>query len=182
MGIGSWGLLSSTVLFHKTRNSHNPTIPEHSLHKMYYSLLADAILIIHLAYACFVLFGFIAVLAGVFYGWSCIKNVRFRTIHLACTVLVPLETLLGMICPLTTLENFFLRASGAQGYNRSFIGNLVSEILFHDAPEWIFIIIYVVLAVAVILCYVFCPPLPLEGKLYKFRQVGKGRYLRMVRK
>ena len=136
---------------------------------MYYSLLADVIVVVHLAYACFVLFGFMAIVIGVPRSWKWIKNLHFRTIHLVCTVFVPLQTLLGMICPLTTLENFFLRASGAEGYSRSFIGNLVSKILFYDAPEWVFGIIYVALAIVVIIYYIFYPPMRLAGKFQRYR-------------
>lgn len=138
---------------------------------MYYSLLADVIVVIHLVYACFVLFGTIAIVIGVPCSWQWIKNFHFRTIHIVCTVFVPLETLLGMICPLTSLENFFLRASGAEGYNRSFIGKLVSTVLFYDAPEWVFLTIYVALAIVVIIYYIFYPPLGLADKLQQYKQV-----------
>ncbi len=125
---------------------------------MYYSLLADIIVIFHLAYAGFVLFGFLAIVIGSHRNWNWIRNFPFRVIHLVCTVFVPLETIIGIICPLTTLENFFLRVSGQEEYNRSFIGNLVNRILFYDAPEWIFITIYVALAVLVILYFILYPP------------------------
>ena len=138
---------------------------------MYYSLLADIVIVVHLVYACFVLFGFLAIVIGVLRSWKWIENLHFRTIHLVCTVFVPLETLLCMICPLTTLENLFLRASGAEGYSRSFIGNLVSKILFYDAPEWVFFIIYVALAIAVIIYYIFYPPLRLAERLQKHKHI-----------
>jgi hypothetical protein len=125
---------------------------------MYYSLLADIIVVIHLAYACFVLFGFLAIAIGSHRNWNWIRNFPFRITHLACTVFVPLETIIGIICPLTTLENFLLRISGQQEYNRSFIGNLVSRILFYDAPEWIFATIYAALAVLVIPYFILYPP------------------------
>ena len=125
---------------------------------MYYSLLADIIVVVHLAYACFVLFGFLAIVIGVPCGWNWIRNFPFRVTHLICTVFVPLETLIRMTCPLTTLENYFLRASGAKGYSRSFIGNFVSKILFYEAPEWIFAIIYVALAILVVLYFILFPP------------------------
>lgn len=125
---------------------------------MNYSLLADIILVIHLAYACFVLFGFIGIVIGVWCRWSWIGNFPFRITHLICTVFVPLETLLRMTCPLTTLENYFLKVSGASGYERSFIGNLAGEILFYDAPEWVFAVIYLALAIMVIFYFFRFPP------------------------
>ncbi len=125
---------------------------------MYYSFLADIIVVIHLSYACFVLFGLLAIIIGVFCGWNWIRKFPFRVTHLVCTVFIPLETLIRMTCPLTTLENFFIRASGAEGYSRSFIGNLASKVLFYEAPEWIFAIIYVALAILVVLYFILFPP------------------------
>jgi dolichyl-phosphate-mannose--protein O-mannosyl transferase len=83
-----------------------------------------------------------------------------------------------MTCPLTTLENYFLRASGAEGYSHSFIGNLVDEILYYNAPEWVFFIIYVILALLVILYYIFYPPLVLADKLQQYKQVRRGTPLK----
>lgn len=137
---------------------------------MYYSFLADIIVVIHLSYACFVLFGLLAIIIGVFCGWIWVKNFTFRVIHLVCTILVPLESIVRITCPLTTLENLFLRASGTDGYNRSFIGNLIKEILFYEAPEWVFTIIYVALATLVVLYFILHPP---TYSAYKFRW-GKG--------
>ncbi len=125
---------------------------------MYYSLLADIIVVFHLSYACFVLFGFLAIVTGSHRNWNWIRNFPFRITHLACTVFVPLETIIRITCPLTTLENFLLRIAGQEVYNRSFIGNLVSRILFYDAPEWIFATIYAALAVLVILYFILYPP------------------------
>lgn len=125
---------------------------------MNYPLLADIIVVIHLAYACFILFGFMGIVIGVWCRWSWIKNFPFRITHLVCTVFVPLETLFRMTCPLTTLENYFLKASGVSGYERSFIGNLASKILFYDAPEWIFAIVYLALAIMVIFYFLRFPP------------------------
>ena len=125
---------------------------------MNYSLVADIIVVIHLAYACFVLFGFIGILIGTRCRWSWIGNFPFRITHLICTVFVPLESLFRMTCPLTILENYFLKVSGASGYERSFIGNLASKLLFYDAPEWAFAIIYLALAVMVIFYFFHSPP------------------------
>ena len=125
---------------------------------MHYSLLADVIVVVHLAYACFVLFGLIGIVVGAWCGWTWIRNFPLRITHLVCTLFVPLETILRMTCPLTTLENYFLRASGTAGYNRSFIGNLVSEILFYDFPEWVFAVMYMVMGTVAVVYFVRVPP------------------------
>jgi len=133
---------------------------------VYYSFLADVTVAIHLAYACFVLVGFLAIVIGIPCGWIWVRNFRFRVLHLVCTLIVPLGDLIRITCPLTTLEKLFLEASGAKVYNRSFIGNLFNRILFYEAPEWVFTIIYVVLATLVILYFILHPPTYLA---YKFR-------------
>ncbi len=125
---------------------------------MNYAFLADLIAVIHLFYACFVLFGLIAIVIGMLSGWDWVRNFPFRLIHLVCTVIVPLQSLIRITCPLTILENLFLRASGEDGYHRSFIGNLVNGLLYYDAPEWIFTVIYAGLAVSAILLFIFHPP------------------------
>jgi len=88
--------------------TNNIKIDPDSAHvSMHYSLLADIVVVIHLAYACFVLFGFLAIVIGVYCNWVWIRNYPFRVLHLACTAFVFLETALGITCPLTIVENFF---------------------------------------------------------------------------
>jgi len=126
---------------------------------MNYLLFADITVVLHLAYACFVVLGVIAIVTGGARGWNWVRNYRFRLLHLICTIVVPLETLGSITCPLTTLENFFLKIAGREGYHRSFIGNLSDEILFYEAPEWVFAIIYVAMALLVVLYFILSPPL-----------------------
>src|SRR5438046_958473 len=76
--------------------------------------------------------------------WDCMwpRDFLFRLVLLASTACVATEALLGVTCPLTTLENHLLLAAGKSAYNRSFIGNVTHGVLFYDAPEWVFTIIY----------------------------------------
>ena len=46
-----------------------------------------------------------------------------------------------------------LRAAGERGYDRSFIGQFANQLLFYDAPEWVFTLTYVTLALLSILAY-----------------------------
>src|SRR5262245_20178756 len=107
-----------------------------------------------MAYAGFVLFGFLAILVDTVRRWEWTRNLRFRVMHLACTVLVGVESVLGTTCPLTTLENDLLRKGGKAGYERSFIGRVMNEVLFYDAPEHVFTIAYVVLSLLTIVSFV----------------------------
>jgi len=116
--------------------------------------LADLVVFVHLAYAGFVLFGFLAILVGTVRHWAWTRNLRFRVMHLVCTVLVGVESVLGATCPLTTLENDLLQGGGKAGYERSFVGKLMNDVLFYDAPERVFTVAYVSLSLCTLLSFI----------------------------
>jgi len=122
------------------------------------SLLSDLVVVFHLAYAAFVLVGFILILAGALFRWRWIRNQVFRWVHLGCIALVAVESVVGLICPLTLLENWLLVGSGQAGYERTFIGQLIYDLLYYDFPTWVFTIVYVSLAVLTALTLVLIPP------------------------
>jgi len=122
------------------------------------SLLSDLVVVFHLAYAAFVLVGFILILAGALFRWRWIRNPVFRWVHLVCIALVAVEAAVGLICPLTLLENWLLVGSGQAGYERTFIGQLVYDLLYYDFPAWVFTIVYVSLAALTALTLVLIPP------------------------
>jgi hypothetical protein len=124
------------------------------------ALLADLILFIHVAYATFVLGGLVAVPLGAKLGWHWVRSAAFRRAHVACTAVVAVEALIGVTCPLTWIEHLLLVASGTTGYDRSFIGHMLYQLLYYDAPLWMFTTAYVALAIAVTLLYYYLPPLP----------------------
>jgi len=124
---------------------------------MVYSVLADIVVILHLAYAGFVVFGFISIAMGRLFRWSWTRHKSFRIVHLSCIGFVALEALLGADCPLTVLENRLLVAAGQVSYQRSFIGHVANRLLFYDAPEWVFTGIYVVLFLLGFLAYFLFP-------------------------
>ena len=45
-------------------------------------MLADLIVVFHAAYVSFVVFGLVAILLGVVFRWSWVRNLWFRAIHL----------------------------------------------------------------------------------------------------
>lgn len=121
---------------------------------MIYLWLADLVVAVHLAYAAFVLFGFLAILLGLLRDWRWIRNLKFRLAHLLCTGLVGVEAIMGATCPLTELENHLLREAGQAGYERSFMGRLMNELLFYDAPERVFTVTYILLMALTILTFI----------------------------
>ena len=102
--------------------------------------------------------GFILILAGALFRWRWIRNPVFRWVHLGCIALVAVEAVVGVICPLTLLENWLLVGSGQAGYERTFIGQLIYDLLYYDFPAWVFTIVYVSLAALTALTLVLIPP------------------------
>ena len=69
------------------------------------SLLADIVLALHLVYVGFVIFGYLATIAGGLLGWGWVRGRVFRLGHLAAIGFVAFEATIGMVCPLTGIEN-----------------------------------------------------------------------------
>jgi hypothetical protein len=106
-------------------------------------LAADVILIVHFAFVAFVTGGFALVWAGHFAGWPWVANRRFRSLHLAAITFVAIESMIGMVCPLTQWEDT-LRGATTE---RSFVARGLHAILYYDLPEWVFSALYVAFAV-----------------------------------
>jgi len=87
---------------------------------MIYRLLADLVLILHAAFAAFVVFGALFVLK-----WR--RVVWLHALALAWGVFVELA---GVVCPLTPLEVHLRRLGGEAGYEGGFIDHYVSALLY----------------------------------------------------
>ena len=72
---------------------------------MPYRILADLVLLLHLAVVVFVVGGLAAVVLGHRQGWSWVRNLPFRLANLAAIGVVAAQAWLGQVCPLTTLES-----------------------------------------------------------------------------
>ena len=81
-----------------------------------YRFLADLVVVVHAAYVGFVVMGFVAILVGIVRrrGWA--RNFWFRSIHLAMVAGVAAQALAGVLCPLTTLENYLRSRAGEASY------------------------------------------------------------------
>ena len=111
-----------------------------------------------MAYVGFVAVGFILILLGAALKWAWILNRWFRYLHLGAIALVAAEALVGLICPLTLLENWLLIGSGQPGKERTFIGQLLYHLLYYDFPLWIFSVAYLALTILGILLLIVIPP------------------------
>lgn len=124
-----------------------------------YALLADLLVGFHFLYVMFAVGGELAVLAGGLLRWRWVRNLPFRLAHLAAVVLVAVEALLGVVCPLTAWE-YGLRLAAGQRVEQdiSFIGRLVRAVIFYDFPAWIFTVTYVSFALLVAGSFLLFPP------------------------
>jgi hypothetical protein len=125
---------------------------------MLYSLLADLIVAIHIAYVVYVVGGLVAILIGAWRGRKWIRNPWFRVTHLLAILIVVMETFLKLNCPLTTWENQ-ARATAQQPVDGSaFMDRLLTFILIGSAPRWIINGAYFVFGIAIVATFFWAPP------------------------
>ena len=105
-------------------------------------VVADAILVIHVAFVIYVVFGLFTIYVGFFFKWSWIRNFWFRISHLIAIAIVALQSWVGMICPLTTWEMALRQKAGDATYSGSFIQHWLQSLLYYSAPEWVFVLSY----------------------------------------
>ncbi len=102
------------------------------------SMLADAVLALHVLVVLFNVGGMIAIIAGGVRRWEWIRHRGFRVVHLALVAFVTLEAVLGITCPLTALEDS-LRGSAT---TQSFVGRWLMSLIYWNAPPWVFAVAY----------------------------------------
>lgn len=93
-----------------------PTWPSTAL------FLADAVLLIHLAFVLFVLLG----------GLLALKWRSTIWLHLPAAVWGTFIEFSGWICPLTPLENWLREEGGGAGYDGDFVGHYLLMLLYPD--------------------------------------------------
>lgn len=82
--------------------------------------LADGVLVVHLAFILFAIFGGLAVLRWRWLAW----------VHLPLVAWAIFIELTGGICPLTPLENRFRQAAGQAGYDGGFIDHYFTRAIY----------------------------------------------------
>ncbi len=87
---------------------------------MLYRALADLVVFAHFAFIVFVLLG----------GLLALRWRRAPWLHLPAAVWGVAVELLGWFCPLTPLETYLRRASGAAGYSGGFVERYLIPIVY----------------------------------------------------
>lgn len=123
-----------------------------------YSLAADLTVVVHLGYVLFVILGLLLVLVGWAAGWKWVRNFWFRAVHFVAILIVVVEALFGVTCPLTIWEKELRIKAGDATYQGDFMGKLAHELLFYDGPKWVFTVCYVLFGLAVLAAMIFVRP------------------------
>lgn len=123
---------------------------------MLYSLLADFVVVVHLAFVVFVVLGGLLVLRRGWVAWF----------HVPAAVWGALIELFGWVCPLTPLEQWLRRRAGEAGYQGGFVEHYLLPILY---PGELTREIQVMLGVAVLVVN-----LAVYGRVLWRRRTGTG--------
>jgi hypothetical protein len=89
---------------------------------MFYRYAADAVLLLHLAFITFAVFG------GLIAIWW--RKILF--IHLPAAAWGVFVEFTGRVCPLTSLENTLRIKSGIAGYSESFVEHYLLRIIYPE--------------------------------------------------
>ncbi len=123
-----------------------------------YRILADLVVLIHFGYVAFVVLGLAAILIGLALRRSWVHHFGFRMLHLLAIAVVAIQALLGVACPLTSLEKHLRRLGGQEPYPGAFIGHWAHQLIFYHAPAWVFTVAYVFFGLVVLVLMVLAPP------------------------
>lgn len=104
---------------------------------------ADAVLLLHLAAAGFIVLVPPLALLGQGRGWSFVHSPWLRLPHLGVAALVLAGDLAGRLCPLTEWEWSLRQAALGRGLPRqSWTAEWAGRLLYADLPDWAFTALY----------------------------------------
>ena len=123
-----------------------------------YQLLADLVLVLHMALVVFVVGGLVAIVVGNLLRRPWANRLGFRLAHLAAIAVVVAESWFGVVCPLTSVEMWLRKQAHQTAYTGSFIEHWVQRALYHEAPAWVFTTVYSLFGLAVAAAWWYFPP------------------------
>ena len=127
--------------------------------RAFHGFAADFIVVFHLCYVLFAVGGELLIVLGWLFRWPWVRNFTFRIVHLLAVVVVAIEALIGVLCPLTEWE-YRLRLLAGQIVEEEipFMARLVRRLIFYDFPAWVFTLAYILFALLVAASFFFVPP------------------------
>lgn len=124
----------------------------------WYGYLADAIVAAHVAYVSFVVVGQLVILIGWLRRWAWIRNFWFRSAHFTAMAIVAVESIFGVVCPLTEWEDNLRTAAGQTVEQGTFIGRFLHHLMFFSAEPWVFTTAYLLFTMFIVVTLVTAPP------------------------
>ncbi len=125
---------------------------------MVYTLLADVVVGIHVLYVSYVVLGQLLIWLGLALRWQWVRNPWFRWTHLIMMIIVGIEAILSIECPLTSWESRFRELAGQRVSGESFVGRLLHNLIFVNWPPWVIDSLHVAFALVVLGTFVLAPP------------------------
>ncbi len=122
------------------------------------TLLANALLTLHVGIVVFVVGLLPLVIVGGRRGWAWVRRFGLRLTHVLLMVFIAGQAWLGQLCPLTVWEQDLRRMAGVVGYRESFIEHWLSRLLYWEAPWWVFVAAYTCFAALVLLAWWWVRP------------------------
>jgi hypothetical protein len=109
---------------------------------MFYGLLADLMVAIHIAYVSVVVFGLLAILIGGPLGWGWVRNRWFRVFHFLMILIVVGETVAGWPCLIDVWEEHLRAWAGQEPHSKNFIHRVLEPLFRFNLPQWAFNTVY----------------------------------------
>jgi len=131
-------------------------MPEH----LPYQLLANVVLALHAAVVAFVVVGLVLIIVGNLRNWRWVNYLWFRLAHLSAIAFVAAEAWFGITCPLTSLEVWLRGKAQGTTYSGGFIEHWLQQLLYYEAPGWVFTLGYSVFGLLVLAVWWYFPPSP----------------------
>jgi len=123
-----------------------------------YLLAADILLFTHSAFVAFVVFGLLLLFIGKALSWAWVRNFWFRAAHLVAIAIVVIQSWLGVTCPLTIWEMQLRAKGGGAVYDEWFIAHWLDTLLYYQAPQWVFVVVYTVFGALVLASWYWVRP------------------------
>lgn len=122
-------------------------------------ILADILVLFHLAFVAFIVLGQVAILIGVILKKPWARAFIFRILHLSCIAIVATEGMLDIECPLTVWERNLRLEAGQEVSAAPFIPRIANQLLFYPGvPHVYFERIHIGFGGLVLLTFLIWPP------------------------
>jgi polyferredoxin len=122
------------------------------------ALLADLLLVAHVAVVVFIVGGLVAIAVGGALDWGWVRRFWWRVLHLAAMGFVAVGAVVGWVCPLTVWEDALRRRAGEAEYGTGFVQYWMERLLYHDWPGWVFTVLYLAVFGAILAAWRLVPP------------------------